>query len=350
MGNTRFVTSAQNRATRATPAATRPTLINGTAPIVTTGVSTVNASTTITRSAGSFSDDGVVTGMQFVCANVPIGTTVVSVGTTTLTLSAPATGPGSGLTSQSTFYPSPPALVEDTQFPMVNAINRDRSKFYACPAGGANDGSDMILDLDLGSVVTVLGFGACGVYDLAGGAFPSQLSIEYIPSGVYRSTGLTTTPINSIGQGNAVIYPTTFSARYVRFRFGNSALAVNGWRLGKLVLFSAQTDLGFLYSEAREQIVTPRVVQEFGPSRVPFTRWTGPSFELVQMQFRNVRKTTRDTLRQIARTQSTVLLVKPEGTLLEVILDTDTFEAGRHVWDSPDIYTDLELAVREVSG
>lgn len=141
--------------------------LNGPAVAVGAIMSCTAGSPTITRSGGSFSADGVkrwsaVSGGiagNGTTTGFPAGTRVSSVGTTTLTMSANCVA-GGGLSSQSGTFTPTNALVEDSNYPMVNLFNGQRGTPW--DPGPVVSGT-IVLEFDLTSSKTNVFFALLGL-------------------------------------------------------------------------------------------------------------------------------------------------------------------------------------------
>jgi len=241
-------------------------------------------------------------------------------------------------------YAGAPAIVQDPQFPMSNALLNGRTgAVWVWPASaGINDGgSDVLLEIDLGSVKAIGAVGVLGVSNLFGTLFPNSLMVECIPGAtVYSTTGWVNVLGGlSIGNQNFLRdFGTTIapqSARYWRFRWVSASISA-GFTVASVVLATTVTDLGFLYSGADETRVRPRTLVE-GYDRSPSITYTGPEYRRWEARYDNNDAALRAILDDLFGDSQPFVFLTPDNLWQECVWDTEEFTRS-HIWAPPDRY------------
>ena len=242
-------------------------------------------------------------------------------------------------------YSGAPALVQDADFPMSNALLVDRSAaIWVTGPTPDNDplNSDLIIELHIGPTpLSIVAAGVLGFSFGPGTLFPLSYLIEYLPGATYSTSGwVSDIPAVSTQGGRdsgAVFSPRT--AKFWRFRFSSAGLGANGFSVGSFFIATTVTDLGFLYSRATETLVQPQLLVE-GYGHTPFISHTGLSFRRWALSYDNNDTTTRglfDNLgySPVGSTPIPFVFLSPENGVYECVQDGEEF-VREHIWAPPD--------------
>jgi hypothetical protein len=238
-------------------------------------------------------------------------------------------------------YSGAPALVQDSAFPMSNALLPDRVSriWYTGGPSPANSGQDLIVELDIAaSPVSIAAVGFLGLSLTPGGSFPTTCDVEYLPGTVYNPTTgwLVAMSFSGISSGRDHIktFP-PISAKFWRFKFiiAGSASGL-GFSLASFVVATSPTDLGFLYSRASETIVRPTTVVE-GYGRTPVVTRTGLPFRRFVLAYDNNDLTTRQIFDNLGNEPGAFIYLAPDDKPYECIIDGEEFTRD-HIWAPPD--------------
>ena len=245
-------------------------------------------------------------------------------------------------------YSGAPAIVQDAQFPMLNALFSGRTgRVWDTGPTPANFGGDTIFEIDLVSQRAVLAIGVLGIQLHAGGLFPQSVAIEYLTGSTYSTIGwnasIGTVTATSVGNGGRIITPVT--ARFWRFRFPLSSVGT-GFRVAGFVLHTTVTDLGFLYSGADETRVLPRTLVE-GYSRQATITHVGPEYRRWALRYDNNDATLRSTFDALYSDTEPFVFITPDDAWNECVWDSEEFMRS-HVWSPPDRYR-LTAELRSLS-
>lgn len=253
--NTRYILAGSNYAAK--PTAGTAVLCNSR---LVTGCTT-NGTTTLTTTQ-SFLKAGIAVDKQIRVADVPSGTTIVSIAANGLSLvmSAAATASHTGLTVYFDHpdYPGAPPRPDSEldDYPMENLLTWDRRAPWKVTKPGSLF-STAYVDIDLGTSRSLRVFGMLGLLKPA--SFPFSIALYYRTSaqGYDPSTagGVWSTINNSaiwLYQRDLIVENESATGlRYLRLAF-QSANSGDGWTVGKLLAATAFTDLGFLYGPDSE--------------------------------------------------------------------------------------------------
>ena len=246
---------------------------------------------------------------------------------------------------------------EDPAFPMDNALYAGRKgNVWVVPdgtSGNHTDGTSMILEVDLGSLQTIMACGVLGWSNGGGlGSFPQSVFIDAQP-------GVSTTAAYSYGAytpafGSAIntglrdggtVFTFSVSSRFWRFRWP-SASSGHGFSIASVVVALVPTDIGFLYSGADEQRVRPRaVVESF--DQTPTITYVGPEFVRWSIQFNNNDAALRTILDNLYGDTQPFIFLTPDNEWQECIWGTEEF-SREHIFAPPDRYRFL-VELRQLS-
>lgn len=252
-------------------------------------------------------------------------------------------------------YTAAPALRQDPQFPMVNALYPGRGALVWAsgdsPPSNFEDTTSVVLEIDTGSTQRtpkhwgVLGY-SCRDTN------PGSVELQYKLGATYNSgtANWITMPGGAItlgdnngpgalrDYGKAIVTPVT--ARYWRWKFTFAYLSdQGGFQVSGLILQQDEMDLGFLYSGADETRILPRSVVETYADQPYITR-KGGEYRRWQLRYDNndaTLRTTLDTLFSQAGAREPFIFLTPDGLYFECVWDSDSFTRS-HIWAPPDRY------------
>lgn len=247
------------------------------------------------------------------------------------------------LTNGNGAYAGAPALVQDPAFPMSNVLYAGRSaNIYVWPlSAGPNNGSDVLIEFDLGSIQTIMGAVVLGAL-AANNTLPNVVHVECIPNTNTYSTSGWVSPAGATNISNITsardqgrIFDAPFAARYWRFRIVSVTISI-GFSIASLALFTAITDLGFLYAGADETRILPRTLVE-SYSRMPTVTMLGPEYRRWELRYENNDAALRAIFDGLYADRDPFIFLTPDGRWQECIWDTEEF-TRTHVWAPPDRY------------
>lgn len=207
--------------------------------------------------------------------------------------------------------PTPPVRTEVSPFVMERALNADRRSLWR--AGAANDGSDWLIDLDLGSAKAVNGAAALGL-SCPGGVINS-IWVGYIDDTVYPSANyvpIQTLPLNGRDAGDDFA---EFTKRYWFFLISATAPPV----IGRLVL-GPVVDIGLAPNPGSESSPRQNRLEQVDETGGVTLNVLGPPGHDFVLSFEPCLNSHRDLLRTVASHPGTVTYLDPENLCYEVLV------------------------------
>lgn len=247
--------------------------------------------------------------------------------------------------------------MEDVGYPMDNVLvaGRKGSVWVVSDVSVGNGpaGTDLVLEVDLGSVQTVIAAGLIGQTLFPGGSPPTQCYLDAIVSvpNTYNNAnyvtqnGFAAIMAGGLIRDGGVILSASAVARFFRFRWPNHTSG-KGLSLASVVLATAITDIGFLYSGADEQRVRPRAITE-GYDQSPMVSYVGPEYVRWAIQFNNNDAALRTILDNLYGDRDPFIFLTPDNEWQECVWGTEEF-SREHIWAPPDRYRFL-VELRQLS-
>ena len=252
------------------------------------------------------------------------------------------------INGDSTNYTTPPAKVEDPQYPMSNIHNPDRYTPWATPAGTTP--LAMKLHIDAGSNISVGFVGLFGVRWLAGVAFSVPITVGYRTAAQgYASAGpFTGVVTSSFGtrRDTGFVLGAPVSGRYWEFNF--TTMIAGGISFGGIYLGAISQDLGILYSPGMEDNVIFSAIESRTGAGHLNVMTVGDPRHLISMPFVDQVDAVRTKIDAVfgeTSKRDPVVWIDRNDVASQVVLAKNSLR-WRHNWDSPNLWdTDLELEV-----
>jgi hypothetical protein len=238
-----------------------------------------------------------------------------------------------------------PALVQDAAYPMANLQTADR---YSVWSTGASPPGPTLVHYDLGADQSVLFVGILGlrgVNDAAITPITCDVGKRTAAQG-YSGTAADYTDVASFGDGRRDLAATITAAsgRYWQFEF--NALPSTGFSIGKLMLSTALTDLGILYSPGAEVAIIKPQVRTRTPGGAQAATYLGDARRRFTFPYRTVDATLLGTLRTLGTQVDPFVYFDHEGNVYECLADPEF--ASQHVWATPTGVHDAALVFEQL--
>jgi hypothetical protein len=206
-----------------------------------------------------------------------------------------------------------PSTVEDSAYPMTNALQSDRYTPWLTPSGAA---TPIQFDIDLGSSLSVNAIGLHG-FRLHSGSM-GTLTITYGTSYAPGTSWGTISGATLTANRDVVVIAGPSSARYIRLSFAHTSAIFSVGKL--LVAITPTLDAGGIYSPGSTE--TPFRYQTVieGPSGQPAINDVGDQGNLWDMRFTQITTAAKDVLDQLGGEAYPFSLLDENDLLFEVML------------------------------
>lgn len=243
-------------------------------------------------------------------------------------------------------YSSPPALVQDSQYPASNLQLASRYTPWVIPPGSTTPHN---LQIDLGSNQSISFAGFFALRQLGvQSSIPFDIGFRTAAQG-YLNTTYTSAVSGTVGSSardQGFLLPVGQLGRY--WQFSLTSFSSDGLSIGALALCVLPQDLGVLYSpDMDDQLIHPTIQSRTGSGHLS-VQTVGDDRRLVTMPFIEVTDAIRtkiDTVFGAFSVRDPVIWLDRSDTARQVVLANSTL-SWRHVFDANNVWTgQLELEV-----